>query len=689
MSVMSDKIGDYEVLVGGTATSFWALAPGSTIAAATPPSGGVDFAIFDIVIETSDPTVSTTVADPTFASTVSDSSVKTMPLVPDIGTEEIHIAFAVPTTGGNFTGTLRLAVQRRTAGGSAATHMEIPLAISTGALADRLFIFFVVHPHPPLRFVWTQLQVVDQASPSTGVDCATGTVKVLRDNSTFGDRNRRFDASTDASGFVCLANTQRNVLGLMVGWPHIVELSKVGFVPRSHLLKLAPQNPNDNVGPFGATAMRMTRGTDASLASKSFMLDAGHGVVYGFAPARRSQEWYVAHKVIDAVAMRLKMPPFNVPDANLFRTRTAGFAMIDPNHPTASNAPEAGDAKFEFDLPQRRVRALQGALTLKDLSDLVLVRHDPTTAAAQPVTDIDRATILIANPLTIGAIVTRLKAAGTPVRDGSVRWDVARNDYIYTNDTSSADVHFPIATGSNGDWFSLSDTHLEILAERAVVWSLAAEISHDGGGNTSTGLPAFFTAVHDTMVADGAFAYMKAAVLSYSTVTPPHEWLNHGTKGWGPTQRNAYFNATPCDLYISIHENSGGGIGGTALVALSTSGADAPPDDQIRKGKFFAKYVDGFDQGLRRGGVSREEANNPAAMLHHGNSIRDKYFYFESEFMDLVKPSSPTRWQIQDMIDGLYVSNLADQIVNAIAEILLDPQADMDSITLNGTFSLW
>jgi N-acetylmuramoyl-L-alanine amidase len=683
---MVDKIGDYEVRVGGAAASFWPLAPGTTVAASTPPAGGVDFAIFDIQIETSDPAVKTAVADPAFVATVAAASVKTMPLVPEIATELIHIAFAVPTAGGNFTGVLRLTVQRQTSAGPVATHMEIPLSIATGALADRLFVFFVVHPNPPLRFVWTQLQVVDQANPATAVDGATGTVRVLRDNSTFKDRNRRFDVTTDANGWVSRTGTARNVLGLMVGWPQIVELGRLEFVSRSHLVKLAPQNPNDNLAPFVATAMRMTRGTDASLATKTILLDAGHGVVYGLPAARRSQEWYVAHKVIDAVATRLKLPPFNVPDANIFRTRSAGFAMIDPANPTAAKAPELGDAKFAFDLPQRRVRAIQGALTLKDLSDLLLVRHDRVTAVAQPVTDLDRMTILIANPIALAAIITRLAAAGTPARDGTIRWDAASNDYLYTNDKTGADTHLPIETG---DWFTLSDTHFEILAERAVIWSLTAEISSDGAGNAATGLPAFFNAVHDTMIADGAFEYMKAQVLMYSSVAPPHEWLNHGTKAWAPVQRNAYFNATPCDLYISIHENSGGGIGGTALVALPTVGVDAPPDDQIRKGKFFLKYVDGFDQGLRRGGVSQEEPTNPATMLRHTNQIREKYFYLESEFMDLVKPASPTRYQIQDMIDRNYVADLADQIVRGIAEILIDPQSDMDTITLNGTFSLW
>jgi hypothetical protein len=182
---------------------------------------------------------------------------------------------------------------------------------------------------------------------------------------------------------------------------------------------------------------------------------------------------------------------------------------------------------------------------------------------------------------------------------------------------------------------------------------------------------------------------MKAAILAYVNVTAPHAWLNSGIKGWGPTDRNSFFNTTACDLYISLHENAGGGVGGMALVALPPTGADAPPQDQIRIGKLFLKHVDGFNQGLRQGGVTREEPTNPATMLRSGNHIRDNYYYLESEFMDRASATSATRFQIQDMIDGGNVDTIAAQIVRGIVETLLDRQSNMDSVKLNSSFTLW
>lgn len=76
-------------------------------------------------------------------------------------------------------------------------------------------------------------------------------------------------------------------------------------------------------------------------------------------------------------------------------------------------------------------------------------------------------------------------------------------------------------------------------------------------------------------------------------------------------------------------------------------------------------------------------------MLEGGNTIRDKYYYVETEFMDTVSPTSAAQYQVQDMFTAAYRDNIANQIVRGVAEILIDKQSNMDSITLNGTFSLW
>jgi len=706
---MADKIGEYQVRVGNAAVRFWPLAPGTTAAAATPapatpvtPGAGNTvavppaFGVFDVVIALSqDPVVRTTLAAPALPTAITATpTVNTMPLIADAA-GRVNVSFAVPVTGADFTGTLRLTAKRGTTAPGTNISLDIPIKITAAARAADLFIFFVVHAHPPANYAWVKMQAVDQASPATAVASATGLCKVLRDNLTFSELNRELAVETDTGGFVCQPGTTRNVLGLPLGWPLIFNLGKPAFVTRGHLARFAQADVHDNLAPFVSTPpIRMMREANASLATKRVLLDAGHGVVYAHT-ARRSQEWYVAHKIADRIIARLTAAPFNVPAANIFRTRSAGFGLIDPGQVTAGNAPEAGDLKYEFDLPAKKVRGKTNAVSLKMISDLLLTRHDPSTNAALTVAAADRATILAASPATVSAIETRLNASLAPskrVRPGSMRWDAAASggagEYVFTEEPNpppaapppGTDRHLSITTA---DWFSLDATHMDVLAERSARWSVAAEV----GG--SAGHPTFQPNVRATMIADGAVAYMKAAILAYLNVTAPHAWLSNGVKGWGPTDRNHFFNTTACDLYITLHENAGGGVGGMALVALPATGADAPPPDQIRIGKFFLKHVDGFHQGLRQGGVTREDPTNPATMLRGGNHIRDKYYYLESEFMDRASSTTPGRFQLQDMIDGGYIDTVADQIVRGVVEVLLDQQSNMDSIKLNNSFTLW
>jgi hypothetical protein len=711
---MPDKVGEYQVRVGTSAINFWPLVPGTTVAAATPSATSApvaagtpntiatppSFAIFDVlVIQSADPVVVDALAtDPTLGTAITPTpSINSMPLV-RAADGTINISFAVPiaTAGGTFDGTLRLTAKRGTAASNNTVTTDLRIKAADGSLEANLFVFFVVHRHPPLNFTWVKQLAVDQAAASTGLTGVSGVCKVLRDNQTFSDVNRQFDVETDANGFITPQGFTRNLLGLPINWPLIFNVGKTGYIRRGHLLRMASGDVTDNLAPFNSPqAIRLMAEGAASLATKRFMVDAGHGVAYAHT-ARRSNEWYVAHKLGDRIIAKLTAPPFNVPAANIFRTRSAGFGLIRPNSIGNAGAPAAGAARFVVDLPTFRIRARINAVNLLELSDLLLTTHDGAAPyAARPVPDANRQSIITGNAATFTAIETRLNtalaASGSRVQSGSMRWDAAANDYVYTREPvppatapPDSDQHLPINTG---DWFVLTQDHMQVLADRSARWSLTSEI---GSGPPASGTrPAFTDAVRDSMINNGALDYMRDTIMGYVWVTPPHAWLDHGINGWGPTDRVDYFNNTPCDLYMTLHENAGGGEGGTALIALATAGTNKPPDDQIRIGKFFLKHVDGFDQGLRQGGVAREIAGNPATMLQGGNNIRDRYYYLESEFMDAISPSSTNRYRMQDMIETGFTDTVADQIVAAIVEIMLDRQSNMDSVTLKGVIPLW
>jgi hypothetical protein len=249
------------------------------------------------------------------------------------------------------------------------------------------------------------------------------------------------------------------------------------------------------------------------------------------------------------------------------------------------------------------------------------------------------------------------------------------------------DAHLPITTD---DCFTIDDPMLQLLIDRSVRWSLAQEIG--SGPPAAGGRPAFVPAARAAMVAAGARDYMKNQVWREVNVKPPHPYLNHGTQGWSPTDRNNFFNGTPCDLYLSIHENAIHpnpltAIGSENIVSMDANAPEAPPDDQIRLGKIFIKYVDPFDQGLRQEGVTQESSH--VAMLHTGNTVRDKYTYFELEFMDVPDPANANVYRYEQMVDPAFIDRVARQIVNGIVEALLGPQIGFDSVKLRNVYTLW
>ncbi len=713
---MATKLGDYSVRAGSGAMKFWPLNPGTTVAQATPPAPIAPvnpnpvvqpptFAIFDVVIRMSDePVTESTIANPTLLAQVSGAAtVNSMPLTKEAdGTA--HICFAVaPSSGTTFEGILRLSAKRNNP--TATVEIDLKLKATTNTLADNLFVLFVVHQHhPPKAYEWAKLKVQEPGATGAAISGANVEAKVLRDNSQFKSVNRKAPSlTTTASGYV--ASGSRDVLGLPTDWPILFNASRAGYVARGHMVRLAKTPVHDNLAPFdaatsgpppaGTTApvpMIMMPMAQARLAGRKIMLDPGHGVVYdgplnaaGKVVGRRVYEWFVASRLADRIA-KILVDEHGVGSGDVLRTRTAGFGLIEPTQMTSETAPEDGEKKFEYDMVSKRMRVEKTAggapaATLKQLSDLLLTRHAGANNAAQPVAAADRDRLLRLNGQTLISVISRLNAKQAPanrVQPGSLHWDTATNDYVYT--------HFPIAGGAPttvavradgiapDQWFVIDDAMLRNLIDRSILWSLANE--------TVDSDQAFTNGERNAMAGAHANDYMLAAMLREVNVRPPHAYLDHGTKGWSPNSRSTYFNGCGCDLYLTLHENAGGGVGGTSLISILT-GADAPPAEQVRIGKVFVKYIDALDQGLRTGGISKEEQKNQAALLHSRNTMRDKYAYLELEFMDTADPADATKYQYHSMVQDAFIERVARQVVCATVETLLGRQADLDSIHLS------
>jgi hypothetical protein len=118
------------------------------------------------------------------------------------------------------------------------------------------------------------------------------------------------------------------------------------------------------------------------------------------------------------------------------------------------------------------------------------------------------------------------------------------------------------------------------------------------------------------------------------------------------------------------------------------AGADAPPADQIRKGKIMLKYLDPFDQGVRQTGLTPELSTNPAALLHHGNHRRVSHVYMEMEFMDAVDPNDASQYTYNLMVQSTFIDTLADQIASAAIEMLFNPQAALDAVKKDSSAAL-
>jgi hypothetical protein len=690
------RVGDYEVLVGGSAVAFWPLDPAVDISkakpaiVAAPVSGSATnsvvvpvVGIFDFLIETTDGVVTNMVAPPNLLSSpAGKATIKKMPLLrhPN-GT--IWVRFAVDHSkvpaGGFWEGVLQL-TGKAMVGTAAPTSSktQLTLKVARQGIVKDVYVFFVAHSRPK-KNAWVKSAV--QSSAGAKLSGVKVDLKVLRDNGAFSGVNRRvalFGVDGELHG-----GANRPVLAVPVAWPLIFTLTSSGHVTRAHMINVKDaEAARDNLSPLDVGPMRLTPTTTAKLTGRKFVLDAGHGVIYALTKARRCQEWYVAHRLADKIAQILQSE-HGVKAADISFSRSAGFGLIEPTQVHSGGAPETGDKKFQVDLPKMKIAIKQASLGLHDLAALLLTNHQGAADAAVPISAADHAAFLTRNQSTIDAIIKRLNgtlaATKHRVSPGSVHWDETTKRYVYTKDKQDATgtwlaesgkpTPFPITTT---DWFALDKPALDILANRSARWSLTAEI----GGDAT-----FRSAARKVMLADGALDYFKAKVLYYLNVTAPHPYLNSGPKAWGPTDRVKYLNSAgaAADMVLTLHENAGGGKGGMVLVSHK-GGADAPPADQVRIGKTFLKYLDAFDVGVRQGGVAKDLAANPAQMLYQGTTIRDKYAYFESEFMDGKDPADPTKYTYETMVAGDFVQKVARQIVCGIVEWLLDPQAGLDPV---------
>jgi len=690
------QVGDYQILIAGSPVAFWPLDPDVPLSKSRPPivaaptaKGTANtvvipaFGVFDILIRTTDGIVATSVAPPVLSNAPGGkATVKKGPLVRQ-NDGSIRIRFATDhtkiATGSAWEGSLRLTAKAKPGSAAAAAcQTDIKLTVARQGTVSDLFVFFVAHARPK-KNAWIQARV--ETASGTAISGAVVDLKVLRDNGAFSDVNRR--TLLETHGGDLMGAVGRPTISVPVAWPLIFTLTQSGHVMRAHMINVqAADAAKDNLSPVDIGTIHLNPIADAKLANRKFVLDAGHGVVYALAKARRCQEWYVAHKLADRIAAILQAE-HGVKPADIFFSRSAGFGLILPAHVRTGGSPETDEKKFTLDLPAKKIAVKLPSVGLHELAALLLTKHSGDSDAAVAVTAAEYSAFLTRNQGTVDAVVhrldTKLAATHERVKPGSVLWDDTSHHYVYRKEKQdSAGVWHtetsapPVFSVSPADWFVIDAAAISILADRSARWSLFAEIG---------GTPAFRAAARAAMLADGGLAYFRKKILDYVSVPAPHPYLSSGSKAWGPTERVHYLNSSGAnaDMILTLHENAGGGKGGMILVSHQ-SGPDAPPADQVRIGKTFTKYLDGFDVGVRQGGVAKDLAANPAQMLYHGTTIRAKYAYFESEFMDAKDPDDPSKFTYETMVQGDFIEKVARQIVSGMVEWLLDPQADFDPV---------
>lgn len=655
--------------------------------------------------------------------------------------QNAHIAFAVYIEQGKseFEGKVQFEAKLKS---GQVKRIEFPIKVKKFEKADDLFVFFICHKAklepvgelPKTPHTWCKLRAVTKNGKP--VEDAVAQVQVLRDNLDHGYkyRNRRVFLYSQDDGYLAAFGT-RKVIGLPLGWPLIFNLSKNGYVMRGHMLKLENADIKNNLEPFAAPATRteipMLTDAEANLSAFKFLLDPGHGVVYAVPKHRRSQEWLSANILGERIAALLTSR-FNVPETNIYWTRTAGFGLIAPDEIDDSAAPENGFERYDFELTNpasRRIRVASHSPDGPDdrllaLSDLLSTTHADNNSS-QPVPDERRSALLQLNPdpiqnataLRLTALnlhwrissgsfdwdtdlsaysftIQRRRSNGTWVDagTGSAGWDAAQGQFLisvtvdHPTAPETAALNQPIVIQINhSHWLTIDDTMMRTLEDRSARWSIQSEIGTDKHASQAV-TNDWLARTRAAMVGAGALEYMKQKIRWSNDRPAGDELLAHGVMGWHFTTRWNYFNkqGAPWNLIVTIHENANlTGIQSVGFEALISE--NAPPAEQVQIAKTFVKYVDPFDQGTFGGGVAGNSAN-----LVNAGDHRKKHIYLELEFMDTHIGGTPD-FQYRDMLSERYLETVSNAVVAGIVEWLLLKQdrATFDAIKYTTSPGLW
>ena len=459
-------IGEYSIRSAKSTVAFWPLVPGTTtltsglIAPVAPNDGSthntltlpVEHGVIDVVIEMSEPVQETTLTEEKSTDLLGKTvegkpTIKSMPMIADEKSQpaarvaRICFGVAIGKDAEAFEGTLEL----RAANATTATktrRLRLPIKVRKWETARDLFVLFVANVgdgSPPKRdYCWLKAPVVEV----TGVDPAPPLpsvpvrVRVLRDNQRgkYRARHRGATLRSDAAGLAAYEHgmIERTVLGLPVEWPLIFRVTPgKAHVLRAHMIRVKAADVRHNLEPIEIGPIRVLRVADTRMTMMRVLLDPGHGVVYDKENARRSQEWFVAHQVCEQIGAILTKR-YGLPPANLLRTRSAGFGLIEPRRVRQGDAPEVGETKYALDLAANTIAIKQSALALHDLSDLLLAGDDDDPSK---ISEADRRHLLDANATAIKAIVARIDGklpAGQQVDAASIAWDATAKRYVYT-----------------------------------------------------------------------------------------------------------------------------------------------------------------------------------------------------------------------------------------------------------------
>lgn len=628
----------------------------------------------------------------------------------DARSTRIRIVAAVQIAPGqsSFTGTLQLKIPNRP---GALTTISLPISVKLNQRANG-FVFGFVNPVTggiPLggSYCWTRTRVIDFSSGDP-VEDATVVIRLIRDNRNGGISGQAHTSPgllTNAKGFIAIG--ARTAIALPINWPVVFRVSSPDAAQRAQMFKLTSADATSATlaAPLALPDIKVVaEGTP--LASKRVVLDPGHGVCYASLGHRRSQEWFVTHRVLEKVA-KILTGRFGLPTANLSRTRTAGFSIIDPDRLIGnSGAPEVGIGNFVVDLRDRSVMSKVPRMSLVRLSDFLVSQH-ADSGKKLTVTDADRA--LLADQAALRLIFDRMDGAlaskNERVQREAVTWDPAGKRYTVPTVTTGTPTK--VVNPANvvvlvpGDKVILTDALLERVVERAAVWSILSEIGGGAPADTATRRPAFATAAGTAMTTHGARTVMVEACLDEVQLSHPTLAQNLDPRGWDPPARARFFKTRSPrqDLFVSLHVNANPQprprkpplpplppvVTGKGMEVVVPATGMLAATANLAKMAF--KYIDWFKQGLH---AQADGFQFFDATQIKGNPNMDRYCYLEVEFMDSIQEKAPSKYMYEAMVDDANIDLLASQIVGLIVEALLDPQ-NTAAITLAGrvTGGVW